>query len=64
MHYITSAKDGTIRLWGQISLQLMKTIHLGQTWVLAMTALPVLGWSVMDGKNACFHYHRHAMGYV
>ena len=41
--YITSAKDGTIRLWGQISLQLMKTIHLGQTWVLAMTMLPFLG---------------------
>ena len=45
MYYITSAKDGSIRLWGQSSMQLQKTIHLGQTWVLAMTMLPVLGGS-------------------
>ena len=43
MYYVTSAKDGTIRLWAQGSVQLVKTIRLGQTWVLAMALLPFSG---------------------
>ena len=43
MFYITTAKDGSIRLWKQGTMQLEKTINLGHTWVLAMTVLPILG---------------------
>jgi hypothetical protein len=54
MYYITSAKDGSIRLWAQGSLQLVKTIHLGQTWVLAMTTLPEIGGPSFVAKSNMF----------
>uniref|UniRef100_A0A6U6E0C0 EF-hand domain-containing protein n=1 Tax=Guillardia theta TaxID=55529 RepID=A0A6U6E0C0_GUITH len=58
--YITSSKDGTIRIWSQASLTLQKTISLGKTWVLALCLLrhaAKLVLSTDDRKIKVFDVH-------